>query len=167
MVRGKKAERARNAKRHFMRTIHEKSVGAIVFRRANIAGKHKILYLLLHYHMNDDYWEFPRGGMEQGENETQTASREIQEETGLKQGDLEFMQGFRTSIHYWYVLGGFRRSKDAVYFLAEAKTDAIVLSKEHLGFTWMEYDDAVKKLTFENARRVLKEANDFLAAKGF
>jgi len=151
-----------------MKTIFEKSVGAVIFRRAKFGSRDAVLYLILHYHQNDDYWEFPRGGVESGENETQTARREIREETGLKDADLRFVQGFRAAIHYWYVLKGTRRSKDAVYFLAESKTDGIALSKEHLGFTWAEYDDAMKLFKFDNARNVLKQANEFLEGrKGF
>ena len=154
--------------RRFMQTIREKSVGAVIFRHVRLGRKEAIVYLLLHYHLHSDYWEFPRGGMAPGESERQTALREIREETGLKEADLRFAEGFRAAMHYWYVLDGTRRSKDAVYFLAEAKSDAVKLSTEHLGFTWAEYDDAVKKVTFENAKRILKESNDFLAArKGF
>lgn len=151
-----------------MKTIFEKSVGAVIFRRVKFGSRDAILYLLLHYHQHDNYWEFPRGGMEAGESEMQTAVREIREETGLKQDDLKFVPGYRVSIHYWYVLNGTRRSKDATYFLAETKNDAVRLSDEHLGFTWAEYDDAVKLFKFDNARNVLKQARDFLERrKGF
>ena len=146
-----------------MKTIFEKSVGAVIFRRAKFGSRDAVLYLILHYHQNDDYWEFPRGGMEAGESEMQTALREIREETGLKQADLRFVPGFRAAIHYWYVLKGTRRSKDAVYFLAETKNDSVMLSPEHLGFTWAEYDDAMKLFKFDNARNVLKQARDFLS----
>jgi len=150
-----------------MKTIREKSVGAVIFRRANVGGKQKILYLILHYHIHDNYWEFPRGGMEKDENETQTALREIREETGLKETDLKFVGGFRAAMHYFYTLEGTRRSKDAVYFLAESKTDVIKLSAEHIEFKWLDYDEALKMFKFENARDMLKSAHDFLAAKGF
>ena len=145
-----------------MKTIEEKSVGAVIFRRANVGGAQKMLYLVLHYHTHDNYWEFPRGGVEKGESETQTALREIWEETGLKETDLKFVEGFRAAMHYFYTLEGKHRSKDAVYFLAESKTDAIKLSAEHLEFKWLEYEDALKTLKFENARDVLKSAHDFL-----
>jgi len=150
-----------------MKTIKEKSVGAVIFRRAKIGGTQKTLYLVLHYHTHDNYWEFPRGGVEKDESETQTALREIWEETGLKESDLKFVEGFRAAMHYFYTLEGTHRSKDAVYFLAESKTDAIKLSAEHLEFKWLEYEDALKLFKFENARDVLKSAHDFLAAKGF
>ncbi|MFH1623101.1 MAG: NUDIX domain-containing protein [Candidatus Aenigmatarchaeota archaeon] len=150
-----------------MRTVREKSVGAVIFRRVKLGSRTATLYLLLHYHQNDDYWEFPRGGGEAGEAEMQTALREIREETGLDEKDLRFVEGFRAAMHYWYVMNGTRRSKDAVYFLAESKSDTVVLSKEHLGFTWAEYDDALKIFKFDNARNVLRQAHEFLAGKGF
>ena len=147
--------------------MREKSVGAVIFRRVKLGSRTATLYLLLHYHQNDNYWDFPRGGVEPGETEQQTALREIREETGLRHDDLRFVDGFRAAIHYWYEMDGTRRSKDAVYFLAESRSDTVVLSKEHLGFTWAEYDDAVKMFKFDNARSVLAQARDFLAAKGF
>ena len=150
-----------------MRTVREKSVGAVIFRRVKLGSRTATLYLLLHYHQHDNYWDFPRGGVEPGEAETQTALREIHEETGLTEKDLRFVDGFRAAMHYWYEMDGTRRSKDAVYFLAESRSDTVVLSKEHLGFTWAEYDDAVKMFKFDNARSVLTQARDFLAAKGF
>ncbi|MCX6821084.1 MAG: NUDIX domain-containing protein [Candidatus Aenigmarchaeota archaeon] len=169
-IRGSHDRQAKSVsgdERQFVKTLHEKSVGAVIFRHVRLGRKETVVYLLLHYHLHSDYWEFSRGGMEPGENERQTAVREIREETGLKEEDLRFADGFRTAIHYFYMLDGTRRSKDAVYFLAESKTDAVKLSSEHAGFTWAEYDDAVKKVTYENARRVLKETHDFLASKGF
>ena len=169
-ARGSHNPQAKNAggdERHFVKTLHEKSVGGVIFRHVRLGRKETIVYLLLHYRLHSDYWDFPRGGMEPGENERQTGLREIREETGLKEEDLRFADGFRAAIHYFYMLDGTRRSKDAVYFLAESKSDAVRLSSEHAGFTWAEYDDALKKVTYENAKRVIKEAHDFLAAKGF
>ena len=58
---------------------HEKSTGAVIFRREN----DNIIYLLLNYEHKSKYLGFPRGSVEQGESEKQAATREIKEETGL------------------------------------------------------------------------------------
>ena len=45
-----------------------------------------------------------------------------------------------------------------------AKTDTkeIRLSDEHFDSTWLGYNDALKKITHENAKNVLIKANKFL-----
>ena len=58
--------------------IREKSCGALVYRK-----KQDKYELLLIKHRYGGHWSFPKGHVEQGENELQTALREIKEETGL------------------------------------------------------------------------------------
>ena len=49
-----------------------------------------------------------------------------------------------------------------VFFLAQSATDEVELSFEHIGYVWMSYEHAFKKLTFNNSKELLKKANDFL-----
>lgn len=137
-----------------MRT--EKSAGAIVFRK----DENKIFYLLLNY---GNHWDFPKGNIEQGENEQETAKREIKEETGL---NVEFINGFREKIGYFYVRDGDRISKTVIYFLAEAKSEDIRLSFEHKGFKWLKFEEALNLTTFNNSKNILEKANNFLTGKG-
>jgi len=46
--------------------------------------------------------------------------------------------------------------------LAETKTKDVKVSFEHLGYEWLTYQEALKKLTFKNAKEILKKANDYL-----
>jgi len=85
----------------------EKSAGAIIFRREPFdtaqGKKYKIYFLLLHYpslNRKGGHWEFPKGHIEEGENEEETMRREIQEETGIK--DLEMVLGFKKYIKYFF-----------------------------------------------------------------
>ena len=57
----------------------EKSCGAVVLRKNQ--GR---LQVLLIKHINGGHWAFPKGHVERGETEEQTALREIKEETGLE-----------------------------------------------------------------------------------
>ena len=52
--------------------------------------------------------------------------------------------------------------KTVVFFLAKTNEKKITLSHEHNDFVWLEYDDALKKTTFRNAKNVLSKANEFL-----
>ena len=73
----------------------EKSCGAIVYRK-----HHGNTEILLIKHINSGHWSFPKGHMEQGESETETALREIKEETGL---DVLLDPTFRTLRKWWSI----------------------------------------------------------------
>jgi 8-oxo-dGTP pyrophosphatase MutT (NUDIX family) len=132
----------------------EKSCGAVVFRNEG----NKRLYLILHY--EEGHWDLPKGHVEEGESEKQTALREIREETGIS--GVDFIDGFRKEISYSFLRQGKRISKKVVFFLAETQEKDVALSCEHVGYEWLEYKDALKRITYGNARRVLEEAERFL-----
>lgn len=131
----------------------EKSAGAVVFRRENS----KIKYLLIQYAWG--HWEFPRGLIEKGETLEETARREIEEEVGIK--DIKFISGFKEWIKFFFKLKGKTIMKIATFLLAETKAKKVKLSFEHKDYAWLEYDEALEKLTFENSKEILKKANSF------
>jgi bis(5'-nucleosidyl)-tetraphosphatase len=131
---------------------HEKSCGAVVFRRA----RGLIEYLLLR-HNNGNHWGFPKGHVERGETETQTALREIYEEVGLR---VKFIDGFRHVVEYapqentWKVV---------VYFLGQAGEDQVTCQwAEIREYRWVDYQTARELLDFENSKILLQEAAGFL-----
>tara|TARA_Y100000310_G_C20602998_1_gene774043 strand:+ start:801 stop:1238 length:438 start_codon:yes stop_codon:yes gene_type:complete len=138
----------------------EQSAGAVIFRMEQKQPQ----YLLLHYPTNSrakkDYWDFPKGHLEQGETEQQTAAREVAEETGLKK--ISFAPGFEERIKYYFRVDKKTIFKTVVFFLASTKQRQVRISFEHQGFIWLPFDKATAKLKFANARRVLKQAHAFL-----
>jgi len=132
----------------------EKSCGAIIFKRQ----KEGIKYLLLHYEAV--HWDFPKGHQEKNEKEEITAARETKEETGIE--DIEFADGFREVMAYFYKRGGETIHKEVVFFLAQSAAEEVTISKEHIGYAWLCYENAHKKLTFNNAKEVLRKADEFL-----
>ncbi|MBI2658002.1 NUDIX domain-containing protein [Candidatus Woesearchaeota archaeon] len=133
----------------------EKSCGAVVFKRYKDGS---VKYLLLHY--STGHWDFAKGGQEKNEKDEMTASREIKEETGIE--DIEFADGFRETINYFYKNGDETVFKEVIFFLAQSATDEVRLSSEHIGYAWLNYEHAEKKLTFNNAKELLKKADKFL-----
>ena len=129
--------------------VKEKSCGAVVRNGEN--------YLLLHY--TAGHWDFPKGHVEGTETEEETAQRELMEETGIS--NAQILPGFRERIAYYYTFEGTNRFKEVVYLLMETSQTNIVLSNEHKGFAWLPFDEAMKKLTFENAKNVLLKAHAF------
>lgn len=148
----------------------EKSAGAIIFRKEN--GKN--YYLLLHYAPSEPgkhgHWGFAKGHVEQGETDEETARREVAEETGIK--DLKIILGFKELEKYFfrrnYGLEGEARKKApwvfklVVFFIAETKTKNIIISDEHVGFLWLEFEDALKKISFKNSKELIKKANEYI-----
>ncbi|MCK4520693.1 NUDIX domain-containing protein [Candidatus Parcubacteria bacterium] len=143
----------------------EKSAGAVIFRKE----KDKIYYLLLHYpsgsRSQEDYWDFSKGHIEKGEKELETVKREAEEETGIK--DLKFVNGFKEWIKYFFKFKKENIFKIVTFYLAETKIEKIKLSPEHIGFQWLLYEQATKRLKFDNTKEVLKKANDFIEKKRY
>ncbi len=136
--------------------IFEKSAGVVVFRKTKNG---EILYLLLK--STSGYLDFPKGNIEKGESDEQTMRREVEEESGLK--DIVLVEGFKEKIKYFYRREGQPINKEVVYFLGETKTENVKVSWEHVGFEWMSFKEAFERVKFENAKSILKKANEFLA----
>jgi len=134
--------------------IEETSAGIVLFRKENS----KILFLLLHY--PSGHWDFVKGKMEKGESAHETAIREAKEETGIT--DIIFLENFEEWIKYDFQYQGELVHKKVVFFLAETKTKEIMISHEHLDYTWMDYNTSMEKTTFENAKTVLTRAQILL-----
>jgi len=142
----------------------EKSAGAIIFRMVN----NEPHYLLLHY--PSGHWEFAKGHIEEGEDFEKTIRREVEEETGIK--DLEIIPGFKEYSKYFfkksYDLEGEAKKKApwvfklVVFYLTKTNTESVIISKEHKGFLWLPYQQALKRLTYKNAKELLKKANGFV-----
>lgn len=135
---------------------NEKSCGIVVYRER--AGSR--LYLILHY--EEGHWDLPKGHVEPGEKEMETAMRELREETGID--DIEPVFGFRESLEYFYERQGRTMHKEVVFFLGKASRAGVKLSFEHIGYEWLAFKDATKRLTYKNAKDLLAKAEKRLKA---
>jgi 8-oxo-dGTP pyrophosphatase MutT (NUDIX family) len=131
------------------------SAGAVVVRRTP-AGWH---YLLLRVYRT---WDFPKGGVEDGETPLQAAVREVEEETSLT--DLSFDWGEPYCETPPYSAG-----KVARYYLAASRGQPVALPinaalgrPEHHEFRWVQYGDA-QRLLPERLQPVLRWAAALLA----
>ncbi|NMI82167.1 MAG: NUDIX domain-containing protein [Candidatus Nitrosopumilus sp. MTA1] len=134
--------------------IEETSAGMVLFRKEDS----KILFLLLHY--PSGHWDFIKGKMEKGESTHETAIREAKEETGIM--DITFLENFEEWINYDFQYQGELVHKKVVFFLAETKTKEVMISHEHLDYTWMDYNTSMEKTTFDNAKTMLTRAQMLL-----
>ena len=133
----------------------EKSCGMILYYK----GEKGIEYLLLHHPQG--HFSFPKGHIEKNDkNDQETAIRELEEETGIK--DAIFEKKFKTYIKYSFKHENQTIFKIVYFYLARTKTKKVKLSHEHVDFIWLTYDEAYKKATFENTKKILKKANEYL-----
>lgn len=129
------------------------SAGIIVFRETD-KGR---VYLLLHY--PHGHWDLAKGKLEKGETREQAAHRELMEETGLK---AHIIPGFEHELSYFFKHGSELIKKTVSFFVGETDTQEVCLSHEHSGFAWLSYQDALERLSFENAKEILEKAELFL-----
>jgi 8-oxo-dGTP pyrophosphatase MutT (NUDIX family) len=128
----------------------------------------EIKFLILYHGHN--YWNFPKGKIESEEKSFQTALREVKEETGLSRNDLKFNEYFKTyeKFVFWRRLGNknVKVFKIVIFYLAETKKSQIKVSKEHEGYGWFTYREAMKILNkYKDSQRVLAQAYRFLKNK--
>ncbi len=135
----------------------ETSAGIIVYYR----GEPKIKYLTLHYEAG--HWDFPKGHVEKDEELRETALRETKEETNL---EVNLNRDFKQSLSYMYRnQKGLLMNKTVHFFLGETKSNEVKISDEHIGYAWLSFERALEKLTFDNAKTILKRAHKYLTQK--
>lgn len=133
----------------------EKSCGAVVYTWQNDLPLYVIIRSV------NGFFGFPKGHMEADETETETALREIKEETGLS---VSLIPGFRTEDEH---LIPFTHKdpvmKHIVYFLAEYENQPLKAQEEEISaIRLMPYEEAMAAFQFESSRRILTQAHQFL-----
>ena len=132
--------------------MKEKACGAVVYKKEN--GK---LEFLLVY-QNNGHYSFPKGHVESGEIEEQTAIREIKEETNL---DVEIDTNFRYQISY--LIKEKNIMKDAVYFVARPITFDLKNQEGEISeCSWNDYETTMNKLEFDNIKEVFENAYNYI-----
>jgi bis(5'-nucleosidyl)-tetraphosphatase len=135
----------------------EHSAGAIIFRREG----EPVYFLLLHY--GEGHWGAPKGHIEKGETIEDTVRREVEEETGLT--DIQFKNGFKETIQYFFHKPEGKVFKTVVFLLGETKIKEIKISFEHTGYKWLPLKEALAETTYRDEKKVLKLAAEFLSLK--
>ena len=130
---------------------YEKSCGAVIFRKA---GDWKVLLIR---HTKGRHISFPKGHVEPGETESQTAEREILEETGLKvRVDRRFRAENRYNIRP-------DTQKLVVIFAATTDQEEIRPQPEEIAEAcWVSVDEAATRLTYERDRKIMRDAFDHI-----
>ena len=121
----------------------EKSCGIVVF------DQDKVL-LIKH---NGGHISFPKGHVEEGETEKETALREVKEETGIEAeiiSDKTFMNTYSPKEGYM---------KDVYYFVGKKVGGELKPQLEEVSICdFFEIEDAKNTLTYDIDRRILRDA---------
>ncbi len=141
------------------KAVEETSAGGVVFRRSGAGGPVVLL-------IKDSYrnWGFPKGHVEAGEAPEQAAAREIGEETGLT--NLELKAPIR-DIDWFFRFRGTLIHKACHFFLFESP-DGEATPQRDEGITavrWVGLEEALKTVSYANAREVLREAGELVAGR--
>lgn len=102
-------------------------------------------------------WGFPKGHVEEGESNEDTARREVLEETGLH---IAILPEFKSRSEY--TIQG-RIEKTVIIYIASTKDTRTVIQPEEIeDYIWLSYDNAYKTLNYENDKAILKKAKAYL-----
>jgi 8-oxo-dGTP pyrophosphatase MutT (NUDIX family) len=138
--------------------VEETSAGGVVFRRTPEGGA---LFLLI----RDSYrnWGFPKGHVEPGEERADAARREVAEETGL--ADLVIHAPVQ-NIDWFFRFRGRLIHKNCAFYLMESATGEVCPQRDE-GITacrWLPLEEALRTVSYANAREVLRAAGQLIAA---
>ena len=145
---------------------YRKSVFIVVYTRED----NRIKYLVLQRKLHWRGWEFPKEGIEKNENEENAARRGVREETGLNiKGQIKKfnMHGEYKYKKVFNDRPGFIGQSFSLYSVEVIKGKVKLDAHEHSNYDWLDFNDAIKRLTWKNQQRCLETVNSSLQYKDF
>jgi 8-oxo-dGTP pyrophosphatase MutT (NUDIX family) len=131
------------------------------------------LFLLIQHQAG--HWAFPKGHADPGESALETAKRELEEETGIRDYEVveepSFVEYYSfvqeaapTSVkHYAFAKEGEVIEKTVTYFVAFVNSMDVVLQVEEVqNSAWSSFEEAINLITFDGNRQVLREVKAYL-----
>lgn len=126
------------------------SCGVIPVHRSSQGDR----YLLVRHRAG--HWAFPKGHPNPGESDVEAARREFEEETGIR--DYELLEGVSFEERY-RILRTPPVEKTVRYFVARVADPSVRIQPEEItAFRWLALGPALDRLTFGEARDLLKRA---------
>jgi 8-oxo-dGTP pyrophosphatase MutT (NUDIX family) len=145
-----------------LRRVDETSAGGLVLDRRGPGANGALIGRL--DRRGRLLWSLPKGHVERGESEEDTAVREVMEETGIRGAVV----GKLGTIDFWFVADGRRIHKTVHHFLLVA-TDPVhglELSDEDVEVSevaWVPLGEVASRLAYADERRLLERVPDLLA----
>ena len=147
--------------------VNLRAAGIIIYRVVNDLQP-EILLLKTAYNKE---WAPPKGHIDPGESDLDTAFRETDEEAGIKQADITLHENFKEELHYVIKKSIYtedlNKEKTSVYFLGRVNsTQSVILSNEHIDYKWVTFQDAIATAKFENYSSLYTSAQNYLSNIG-
>ncbi len=114
--------------------------------------------LLLQYPQG--HWSYPKGHVEGEEDHYTTARRELAEETGIE--EIEIDLGWRDRTEYTFMRKGRKIPKQVFWYIASTNQLNVTLSHEHTNYLWLNFEEAESLLTFSQEKQLLRSAHSYL-----
>ncbi|XP_012227402.1 bis(5'-nucleosyl)-tetraphosphatase [asymmetrical] [Linepithema humile] len=136
-----------------------RACGLVIFRR--VQGT--IQYLLMQTSYGQHHWTPPKGHVDPGESDMETALRETQEEAGFVSSDLKIFEDAKHEMTY-QVKGV---PKIVIYWLAELLNPdkSVKLSNEHQAYEWLSLRDACNLAKYAEMQKALNEFDKYISQK--
>jgi len=126
----------------------------------------QVKYLVLNRKKHWTGWEFPKGGIDKGETELETVKREVKEETGLKAIKIN-SHNFSGKYLYKNVFKdrpGFIGQTFNLYSALVRKGKVNYDKREHKGYKWLSFEEALKIITKRNQKKSLEIVNNLIGS---
>ena len=148
--------------RRTLRRVDETSAGGLILDRLGAGSSAALIGRL--DRRGRLLWSLPKGHVEAGETEPETAVREVAEETGVR-GRVVGKLGV---IDFWFVADGRRVHKTVHHFLLVAAdpVGGLALSDEDVEVSevaWVPLAEVGAQLAYADERRLLARVPDLLA----
>ena len=145
-----------------LRRVDETSAGGLVLDRLGANARGALIGRL--DRRGRLLWSLPKGHVESGETEPETAVREVAEETGI----YGRVVGKLGAIDFWFVAAGRRVHKTVHHYLllAADPEHGLVLSDADVEVSevaWVPLDELAMRLAYADERRLLARVPDLLA----
>ncbi|MCB9639056.1 MAG: NUDIX domain-containing protein [Myxococcales bacterium] len=135
--------------------MREASFGVIPY----YVDGYRYLYLLVQHH--GGHWGFPKGHPNEGESAIQTARREFEEETGVREYQVNPERSFMEV--YVFQKGRTEVEKTVTYYPARVFSPEVHLQAEEIkDHRWLTFEDGIKLITFDGSKQVLAEVRNFI-----
>ncbi|MCL4354899.1 NUDIX domain-containing protein [Patescibacteria group bacterium] len=135
----------------------EFSAGGVVYKKE--VGK---TLILVSQHSQHHGWVFPKGligDKVENEKKEETATREVEEETGVKAKILIALN----PTTYWYVFEGEKIRKTVYYFLMEfISGDFSKRDHEMENVEWLPMEEVENRLTYKSDKDVWQQARGLI-----
>jgi dATP pyrophosphohydrolase len=130
-----------------------------------IKDEEGVIEYAIFYRSDDKYWQAIAGGGEEGETPLEAAKREFQEETGSLENCEIIALDCTADIPVLGVTGEYTWGDDVFAipghsFGIRMQNRHLKLSREHVEYKWVGYDEAMSMLKWDSNKNALWELNE-------